>query len=160
MHIWTNTFTKHSKCYKMACIGPIGGFLSNLDLCTNQSSAPPPRCTADSGQQRLVEPENLHQRHQKTPFHFDGAATKPKEKKRSFVLRGPSLRYQTQVKRGGLLWEGGRPNRGWCVKICLNTFTCQDARVPHVICSSSIYTAVPLPLSLPAIFTSGASNST
>lgn len=20
---WTNTFTKHSKCYKMGCIGPI-----------------------------------------------------------------------------------------------------------------------------------------
>lgn len=76
MHIWTNTFTKHSKCYKMGCIGPIGFFLSNLDLYTNQSSTSPLLCTTDPSQKRLAVPENLQQRHQKTPFHFYGAAIK------------------------------------------------------------------------------------
>lgn len=90
---WTNTFTKHSKCYKMGCIGPVGFFPPPIWIFV-QTKVARHHCTTDSSRERLAGPENLRQ----TPSHFHGAAVKSKKKKRSFLLQVSSVQYQTSQK--------------------------------------------------------------
>lgn len=115
MHIWTNTFTKHSKCYKMGCIGPIGFFLSNLDLYTNQSSTSPLLCTTDAQPEEACSARESPTEAPEDPISFLWCSHQMKEKKRSFLLQGSSIQHQTQVKRVAM---GGRPNE--TLEVCEN----------------------------------------
>lgn len=95
MHIWTNTFTKHSKCYKMGCIGPAGlhlGLYKSVKVLRHLCFAQFPGVRTDFQNQNLSGPEPLPQEPlPQAPFHVHGArsnkAYQRKEKKRSVVLQ-------------------------------------------------------------------------
>lgn len=113
MHIWTNTFTKHSKCYKMGCIGPIGFFFPIWisvqikvahRLCFAQLTAVRRGLQGQAPMAATRAPTEAPE----DPISFSWCSHQMREKKHSFLLQVSSLQYQTQVKRVAM---GGRPTK-------------------------------------------------